>query len=95
MALEGTGTLGISKADFLREFEQLLELEAKGMSLSDWYAQSAALQERILEDKQLTRQVPQLVWNYFTDFDVRELDPEYATEQQRDLARALETFKRK
>jgi hypothetical protein len=92
---EGTGTLAISKADFLQEFEHLMELEAQGLPLGDWYAQSAALQDRVLEDKQLTRQIPQLVWNYLTDFDVRALDPDYAREQQRDLAQALETLRRK
>lgn len=75
--------------DFLEAFDRLLALEAQGAELAEWYAASAALQDRILEDRAFAKKVPQIAWNWFTDFDVRALDPEYAREQRRDLDRAI------
>ncbi len=86
--------MAISKIEFLQAFDQLLELEAAGSGLTEWYAASAALQDRILEDRAFAKQVPQIAWNWFTDFDVRALDAEYAREQRRDLDRALAPFRK-
>lgn len=87
--------MAISKTEFLEAFDHLLELEAQGADLTGWYAASAALQDRVLEDRALSKWVPQIAWNWFTDFDVRSLDPEYAREQRRDLDRALAPLRAK
>lgn len=66
--------------------DQLSQLLAKDVSskdkLRDWYLDARHVQDSLTDSEGLGSAVPELIWHYLADADIRSKDSTYRTQQE-------------
>jgi hypothetical protein len=74
--------------------EALLRDEpADRTQLSSWYERAHSISEKIRSDAGLCKDVPEIVWHYLSDADIRLRDERYAKAQRVEVAAVIAAFK--
>lgn len=70
----------------IRELRELLSgllgQDSSGDRLRDWYVGARQVQDALISVGGLGPFVPELVWHYLADADIRAKDPEYREQQE-------------
>lgn len=95
LAQEAEVTVGYSKDELVRALEALLESESRGnVDLNELYKVAREIGRKVRSEPSLSDLVPETVWHYLSDVDIRMREPEYRAMQRDDLIRAIESLKR-
>ena len=83
--------MSYSKNDLIRDISRLMSQEPVNKpQLKQWYVEAKHVQQMICSEPELANVVPEIVWHYLIDADIRLKDLDYAAEQRAILLEALD-----
>jgi hypothetical protein len=77
-----------------RRLAELVMSELDGVDFTVWYADSLSLQKWIRSDSEFCNQVPNFVWSWLSDGDVRRKDPLIAAKDTEEIRKIIENLAR-
>jgi hypothetical protein len=87
-------TLEQSARELAGDLRRLRDAEQAGVPLDAWYAQSLALERRIIGSPEVANLVANFIWDWLADADVRRKAPLLAAEQDAELLRVLQILEK-